>query len=61
MFRLVMKHIVECLILLLKHNDFKDLRMQKLAAFLLISKHSLNINFLSGFVVIRSVIDQCVA
>ena len=48
-FHLVMKHRVECLILHLKQNDFR--RMQKWAVLHLISKHSLNINFLCIFFV----------
>ena len=49
-FHLVMKRCVDRLILLLKQWFLKEkLRMQKWAVFHLISKHSLNINFLCIF------------
>ena len=51
-FHLVMKHCVECLILLLKQNDLEgEIKDAKMSSFHLISKHSLNINFLCVFLV----------
>ena len=51
-FHLVMKHCVECLILLLKQNDLEgEIKDAKMSSFHLISKHSLNINFLCIFLV----------
>ena len=50
-FHLVMKHCVECLILLLKQNDLEgEIKDAKMSSFHLISKHSLNIN---SFVMVR--------
>ena len=48
-FHLVMKHCVECLILVLKQNDFRERNIisdAKMSSFHLISKYSLHINFL---------------
>ena len=54
-FHLVMKHCVECSILLFKQNYFKrrNLGYKKWAIFHLISKHALNIHFLCFLIVYK--------